>query len=110
MVITGRIFDIVKVSDNVAQIVLKKKMKDKIVPVAITVMGYWKDKALKEMKLKPKDKIKGNIYLKSNLFKGKYYTDVFFREVYLIEPAPINMNKNLFVDEETGEVFENNNG
>lgn len=111
MVITGRIFDIVHIGDNVAQIVLKKKMRDKIVPVAITILGFWKDKALKDMKLKPKDKIKGNIYLKSNLYKGKYYTDVFFREVYLLEPAPIKMNQSLFnVDTETGEVFENNNG
>ena len=110
MVITGRIFDIVIVADNVAQIVIKKKDKEKIVPVAITILGYWKDKALKEMKLKPKDKIKGNVYLKSKLYNGKYYTDVFFREVYLIEPAPIKMNQSLFVDKETGEVFVNNNG
>jgi len=110
MVYTGRIYDIIHVNDKVAQIVLRKKDKDKIVPVAISVMGYWRDKALNEMKLKPKDKIRGKLYLKSNLWKGKYYTDAFFREIHLVEPAPIEM-KNLFqsdeglVDTETGELL-----
>lgn len=118
MVITGRIFDIVTISEKVAQLVLKKKMNDKIVPVAISIFGYWKDKALNEMKLKPKDKIKGNVYMKSKIYNGKYYTDVYFKEVYLVGEAPRAMNgSSLFqtdeglVDTETGEfIEENNNG
>jgi hypothetical protein len=123
MVITGRIFDIVIVSDKVAQIVLKKKMADKIVPVAIAVFGYWKDKIINEMKLKPKDKIKGNIYLKSRIYNGKYYTDIYFKEVYMVEEyvKPFSNIGNLFEEQEksvieeiddlrvdvgTGEVFE----
>jgi hypothetical protein len=88
MVIVGRIFDIVVINERVAQIVLKKKMNDKIVPVAITVFGYWKDRALKEMNLKMKDKIKGNVYMKSKIYNGKYYTDVYFKEVYLVDEIP----------------------
>jgi len=113
MVYTGRIFDIIHINDKVAQIVLKKKDKDKIVPVAVTIMGYWKDKAFNELKLKPKDKIKGNLYLKSNLYKGRYYTDAFFREVFLVEPAPVKMGGTMFeqteeglVDTDTGELME----
>ena len=107
MVITGRIFDIVVLNEKVAQIVLKKKMADKIVPVAICVFGYWKDKAIKEMKLKPKDKIKANVYMVSRKSKtgDMYYTDVFFREIFLVEPAPIQMQSTFF-DQETGEVFD----
>ena len=107
MVITGRIFDIVIVNEKVAQIVLKKKDKDKVIPVAISVIGYWKDKALKEMKLKPKDKIKGNLYLKSSLWKGRYYTDAFFREIYLVEkslPSMGNKADGMFVNTEDGMV------
>ena len=117
MVITGRIFDIVVINEKVAQIVLKKKMNDKIVPVAISVLGYWKDKALKEMKLKLKDKIKANVYMKSKIYNGKYYTDVYFKEILLVEDAPISMNgSTLFrteeglIDTETGELMEENNG
>ena len=116
MIITGRIFDIVTVSDNVAQIVLRKKLADKIVPVAVTVFGYWKDKAIRDMKLKPKDKIKGNLYLKSRIYNGKYYTDVFFKEILLVEEhikTRINggSEQNLFktddglVDLDTGEIM-----
>jgi len=115
MVIVGRIYEIVVINEKVAQVVLKKKMNDKIVPVAIAVFGYWKDKIIKEMKLKPKDKIKGNIYMKSNLYNGKYYTDVYFKEVYLIEEGarPIGSGKpqieeedDIKFDMETGEIFE----
>lgn len=99
MVITGRIYDIVIVNDKVAQIILRKKMNDKIVPVAISVFGWWKQK-IHEMKLKPKDKIKANVYMKSKIWNGKWYTDVYFKEVYLIEEAPPPMSsKNLFSDE-----------
>jgi len=114
MIIVGRIFEIVVVSDKVAVIVLRKKMGDKIVPVAISVFGWWKDKALNENKLKPKDKIKGNLYMKSRQWNGKWYTDVYFKEVYLVEPAPVKMGANeLFVEDDgftvdtsSGEVIE----
>jgi len=116
MVITGRIFDIVVINPKVAQIVLKKKMNEKIVPVAISVLGYWKDRALNDMKLKLKDKIKANVYMKSKLYNGKYYTDVYFKEIMLVEEAPKVMNgSSLFnteeglVDLETGEIMEENN-
>jgi hypothetical protein len=111
MVITGRIFDIVIISDKVAQIVLKKKMNDKIVPVAISIFGYWKTKALEEMKVKMKDKIRGNVYMKSKVYNGKYYTDVFFKEIYFAEERG-DMNTGIFrtehglVDSETGELYE----
>jgi hypothetical protein len=104
MVITGRIFDIVIINEKVAQIVIRKKDREKILPVSITVMGFWKDKALNELKLKPKDKIKGNLYLKSRLYNGRYYTDAFFREIIVVERAPIKMNE-LFIDMDTGEVL-----
>jgi hypothetical protein len=122
MNITGRIFDIHIINDKSAQIVLKKKLGDKIVPVAIEVFGYWKDKALNELKLKPKDKIRGNFYLKSKLYKGKYYTDIFFKEIMKIEEyAPTRLktmrkttnDPHLFqtehglIDFETGEIIEN---
>lgn len=104
MVITGRIFDIVIINDKVAQIVIRKKDREKIYPVSISVMGYWKDKALNELKLKPKDKIKGNLYLRSRLYNGRYYTDAFFREIIVVEKAPLRMGE-LFIDTDTGEVI-----
>ena len=110
MVLTGRIFDIIIVYEKVAQIVVRKKYGDKIFPVAVTVFGYWKDKALNEMKLKPKDKIKGNIYPKSRLYNGKYFTDISFKEIYLVESAPMDLFHNPDVDLEDDETLDTDTG
>jgi hypothetical protein len=103
-VISGRIFEIIVVNEKVAQIVLNKKdNKGKVIPITISVVGFWKDKILN---LKQKDKIRGNLYMKSNLYNGKYYTDVQFKEIDLIEAAPVKMGTTtLFVDKETGEIL-----
>ena len=123
MIITGRIFDILVHSEKYAQIVLRKKVNGKIVPVAIQVFGYWKDKALKEQKLKMKDKIKGNIYMRSKLYNGKYYTDVYFKDIILVEesvdikntlfreqpqemPEAIIEDGDFVIDTSTGEIIE----
>lgn len=127
MVIVGRIFEIHHLNDKSSQIVLKKKMGDKIVLVAIEVFGYWKDKALNEQGLKPKDKIKGNVYMKSRLYNNRYYTDVFFKDIIKVEeyapskitpgakPAAQDAEPDLFaqgryiVDVQTGEIIEQKN-
>jgi hypothetical protein len=103
-VITGRIFEIIFVSSKVAQIVINKKdSSGKVIPITISVVGFWKDKI---MNLKQKDKIRGNLYLKSNLYNGKYYTDVQFKEIEVLEHAPIKMSNNVYlVDKETGEIL-----
>jgi len=103
-VLSGRIFEIIIVNEKVAQIVINKKDKNgKLIPITISVVGFWKDKIAT---LRQKDKIRGNLYLKSNLYNGKYYTDVQFKEIDLLEAAPIKMGRNtLFVDKETGEVL-----
>ena len=110
MYITGRIYDIVTVSDKVSHIVLRKKLQDKIVPVAISVFGYWRDKMV-GMGLKPKDKIRANIYLKSRQWNDKWYTDVFFKEIHLVEKAPIKMGeRSLFEQEEPVDEFIDDEG
>jgi hypothetical protein len=104
-VMTGKIFDIIHISDKSAQIVLRKKEGDKFILVAVSIFGYWRDKAINELNLKPKDKIKGKLYISSRLTKDKsrYWTDVCFKEIFVLEKA-VNINT-LFVDKETGEIL-----
>ena len=85
--IIGRIFEIVEITPKFAQIVLKKKIDNKMSLCAFSVSGYWRDKALVELALKPKDKIKANFYHKSekNLERNRYYNDIFFKQIYLVE-------------------------
>jgi len=99
----GKIFDIVHISDKSAQIVLRKREGDKFILVAVGVFGYWRDKAIIEMKLKAKDKIKGKLYINSKLSKerNRYYTDVFFKEINILQRS----QETLFVDKETGEIL-----
>ena len=124
MEITGRILTINVISEKVAQVVIKKQVDGKVVPIAINLFGFWKDR-MQELHLNKGDKISGRLYIKSNLWKGKYYTDVYFKAIEKIENKPKNQfkentksNVGLFdeidddeldkmgyiVDEETGEI------
>ena len=130
--LTGRIITIHRLSDKLAQVVVKKTIKGKPTPIAVNIFGLWKDK-FDALKLQKNDKIVGRVFLKSNLYKNKWYTDFYFNEVKRFVPKPkydpytnsyqkpINkdQDQNLFdntpenieefgggymVDEETGEI------
>ena len=121
MEIKGRILTINVVNDKLAQVVLKKQIAGKYTPISINVFGYWKDK-MQELHLNKGEKISGTIYLKSNLYKGKYYTEVYFKEIFRVEDKPkfthIQNSKGeqgmfdeeslvgvgFIIDEETGEI------
>jgi hypothetical protein len=85
--ITGRILTINVLSDKSAQVVLQKQIDGKKTAIAIEVYGIWKTK-FEEKKFQKNDKIVGRVYLKSNLYKGKWYTDLNFREVRRWEKKP----------------------
>lgn len=84
-------------------------------PIAFVALGYWKDKVVNELKLKKNDKIKGRIELKSNLYNGKYYTDVLMVDIELVPEKPkeekatdqmdLDIPNNYIVDKETGEIL-----
>lgn len=115
MEISGRIFHINHLSDKLIQVVLRKKVNGKQTPIAFAVFGYWKDIVLNELKLKPKDKIRAQVVLKSNLYKGKYYTDASLKNIELVQEKikqdnhsnelQLEQVDSYIVDEETGEVL-----
>jgi hypothetical protein len=78
--LTGRILTINVLSEKSVQIVIQKQIKGKKTPIAVVVYGYWKTK-VDELKLQKNDKIVGTLYIKSNLYKGKWYSDLYFNEV-----------------------------
>jgi hypothetical protein len=99
MVQSGTIFEIIKVNEDTIQIILNKRDRGKPYLSAITLFGYWKDKAL-NLGLRPKDKIKTNVRIRSNEYKGKYYDQQMGREIYIVDKAPYK------VDVTTGELFD----
>ena len=101
--IVGRILMINIISDKSAQVVIEKQIKGKKTPIAINIFGYWKDK-MESLKLLPKEKIEGRVYVKSNLYNGKWYTDLYFKGIdrYVQKPKfkKTESNLNLFEEDE----------
>jgi len=85
--IVGRILTINQLSPKSSQVVIKKQVKGKVTPIAIGVYGYMKEK-VDALKLQKNDKIVGRFSLKSNLYKGKWYTDFVFDEISRFVPKP----------------------
>jgi len=127
--ISARILTIHLISEKSAQVVLKKQVKGKQVAIAINIFGFWKEK-FDNLKLQKNDKITGRVFVKSEFYKTKWYTEFYFNEVkrFVAKPkydpytntyeTPIkktqenelfddadNIGNNYIVDEETGEVL-----
>jgi hypothetical protein len=117
-VIQGRILTLNKLNDKSVQVVIKKQVKGKQTPIAIEVFGFWKDK-MDALKLQKNDKIQGKVFAKSNLFKGKWYTNLYFNEIIKCDDKPKFKNdvvdnslfesggvgNNYIIDETTGEII-----
>jgi hypothetical protein len=104
--LVAKILTINVISEKSAQIVVEKQIKGKKTPIAINVFGFWKEK-LDSLNLQPKEKIEGRVYAKSNLYKGKWYTDLYFKGIdrYVGKPKfnkSEQPNLNLFHEEEKG--------
>ena len=85
--IVARILTINVLDQKNSQVVLQKQVNGTKVAIAINLFGFWKDK-FDALKLMKNEKIVGKLFLKSNLYKGKWYTDVYFKEVKRWEPKP----------------------
>jgi hypothetical protein len=103
-ILQGRILTINIISDKSAQIVVQKQVNKKKTPIAINIWGFWKDK-MDLLKLQPKEKIEGRVYAKSTLWKGKWYTDLYFKDVFRSVDKPKSdkpQEQNMFDNEEFG--------
>lgn len=116
MDITGRVFEIQHVSDKLIKLVIKKRVQGKTVPIAFAVFGFWRDVVIKELRIKKGDKISAIVVLKSNLYKGKWYTDASMKNIELIpdkktirqeseNQISFITENNHFIDETTGEIL-----
>ena len=85
--ITGRIIEVKVISDKVAKVVIQKQVQGKKTAIAIEVFGLWKIK-VDELRLQKNEKIVGKLFLKSNIYNGKWYTDCYFKEVKRWVPKP----------------------
>jgi hypothetical protein len=115
--ITGRIYTINIISEKKIQIVLKKQIRGKQVLIAIEVFGKWKYEADK-LKLKKGDKITGVVFVNANIYKGKFYNDIYFESISAYSEKSENETKQketlfgeygisgkVLIDEKTGKPY-----
>ncbi len=88
MWISGRFLTLVEINNFACQVVIEKMVNGKKKPIAITALGRLKDRIIKEWKPVKKEKIQGEIYLESSLYKGKYYTTAYFRNFEVMRGVP----------------------
>jgi hypothetical protein len=85
--IVGRILTINKISEKVSQVIIKKQVRGKQIPIAFATFGYCKVK-MEALNLNKNDKVQIRFMIKSNYFKEKFYTDVTLEEIKRYEPKP----------------------
>lgn len=100
MVVNAIIQDIIKVSEKVTQIVVKKKHNNIFLNVSFVAFGSIINKIEKE-NIEISDRVRIKYYLKSKKWNEKYSTDAIIEDIKIKEKGA----KQIYVDLETGEVL-----
>jgi len=115
LTISGRVFLIQEINDKVCKVVLQKQVRGEKIPMAFSAVGKQRDVVIKELKLKPKDKIRFDFDVKSRLWNDKWYSDLNIFHIELLPDKPkekpeaqeeLDFFAEGSFDAETGEVFE----
>jgi hypothetical protein len=115
MNIEGKVFDLITRNEKVWEVVIRKKHKDKIIPISFVAFSYMIS-IVKALNIKPKDRIKIQFHLASKMFSERYYTsaiidkiDILQRDMGTSNMFHVENGDEAFdeVDIETGEIFEN---
>ncbi|MEN8787407.1 MAG: hypothetical protein ABF270_06270 [Flavobacteriales bacterium] len=106
MKVEGKVFDIVRISEKVWQVVIKKTRNQKFFPVAFVCFNQCIEQ-IKSQDIQVKDQIVIKYYIKSNSYKGKYHTDAIVEEIILKHKfqGPLSVFHNYHYDTETGEIL-----
>lgn len=100
MIVTGKIMDIVNVSDKVTQIVIRVKKEEIYLPVAYVCFAEIKALIL-QLRIEKGDFVKITYYLKSKKYNEYYTTSAIVEKICITQKA----TNQLMVDMETGEII-----
>jgi hypothetical protein len=101
MVCKGVILDLISVTDEVTQVVVRVKKKDSYFPIAFT--AYKEIKILiQQVKMEKGDSVKIEYYIKSKKWQDKYFTSAIIEKIQIIAKKP---SQQLIVDLSTGEII-----
>jgi len=101
MVIEAYVFDKIKVSEKVTQIVIRKKHNERYNYICFVAFGFIKD-SIDELDIDQKDKVRIEYYIKSKKWNERYSTDAIIEKIEIKE----RRTNQIEVDFETGEIFE----
>jgi len=127
--ITGRLITIINETEKSSKVILKKQVHGKVVALAFPIFGTPKFR-MEDLKLQKNEKVSLEFYLKSEIWQGKWKTQVCAKTIqryipkpkwdgtqYVKQDAPmpeerlfndedsfIDDERNFIVDEETGEI------
>lgn len=101
MVIEAYVFDKIKVSEKVTQIIIRKKHNERYNYICFVAFGFIKD-SIDELDIDQKDKVRIEYYIKSKKWNERYSTDAIIEKIELKE----RRTNQIEVDFETGEIFE----
>ena len=100
MVCKGVILDLIPVTDEVIQVVIRVKKKESYFPVAFT--GYREIKILiQQVKIEKGDAVKIEYYIKSKKWQDKYFTSAIIEKISIVAKK----SPQLIIDMETGEIM-----
>jgi hypothetical protein len=100
MIVTGKIMDIVNVSDKVTQIVIRVKKEEIYLPVAYVCFTEIKALIL-QLRIEKGDFVKITYYLKSKKYNEYYTTSAIVEKICITQKG----TKQLMVCLETGEIL-----
>lgn len=100
MVCKGVILDLIPVTDEVVQVVIRVKKKDSYFPVAFT--GYREIKVLiQQVKIEKGDAVKIEYFIRSKKWQDKYFTSAIIEKISVVAKK----SPQLIIDMETGEII-----
>jgi RNase P/RNase MRP subunit p29 len=113
MTIEGKVFEILQSSEKMWEVVLRKKHKEKIVPISFLAFSFTIND-VKRLNIKPKDRVKIQFHLRSKMYGNRYYTSAVIDKIDILQRDA--GTPNMFhtdvasmpfgdVDMETGEIF-----
>jgi RNase P/RNase MRP subunit p29 len=113
MTIEGKVFEILQSSEKMWEVVLRKKHKEKIVPISFLAFVFTIND-VKRLNIKPKDRVKIQFHLRSKMYGNRYYTSAVIDKIDILQRDA--GTPNMFhtdvasmpfgdVDMETGEIF-----
>lgn len=100
MVVNGKIMNIVNVTDNVTQIVIRMKKDAIYLPVAFVCFGDIKS-YIAQIRVEIGDYVKITYYLKSKKIQENYNTSAVIEKISITQKKSIQYS----VDMETGELL-----